>query len=263
LNASDGVAEDWFGYSVSINGIYAVAGAIYNDDSKGAAYIFSKPIPKIHSCGCLCWCNAEPGETVTGEFMVYNIGEPGSELNWEITSHPSWGKWTFIPTIGTGLTPETSPVKVDVEVIAPEGGYEYTGEVIVNNTDDDEESCNVTAILSIDDKTPPTIKIIKPVRGRYFLDELKRRFLLPRIPRIFGDITVIVNATDNESGIDKVVFYGGLFGTEKLGEDKTAPYNITWVRSRIRLIHFQTLKVYAYNNAGHHASKKIVVRKIL
>ena len=43
--ASDGATEDWFGYSVSISGDYAVIGAYYDDDNgyeSGSAYIFHR-----------------------------------------------------------------------------------------------------------------------------------------------------------------------------------------------------------------------------
>ena len=40
LTASDAAAVDWFGYSVSISGSYAVVGALNHDSDSGAAYIF-------------------------------------------------------------------------------------------------------------------------------------------------------------------------------------------------------------------------------
>ena len=47
LTASDGAASDYFGYSVSISGDYAIVGAYGDDDngySSGSAYIFQKPV---------------------------------------------------------------------------------------------------------------------------------------------------------------------------------------------------------------------------
>ena len=40
LTASDGVAQDWFGYSVSISGDYALIGSRHNNGYSGSAYIF-------------------------------------------------------------------------------------------------------------------------------------------------------------------------------------------------------------------------------
>jgi hypothetical protein len=45
LTSSDGAQDDWFGYSVSISGQYALVGALYDDDlgnKSGSAYIFYK-----------------------------------------------------------------------------------------------------------------------------------------------------------------------------------------------------------------------------
>ena len=42
LIASDGVAGDYFGWSVSISGDYAVVGAFYDDDGTGSAYVFRR-----------------------------------------------------------------------------------------------------------------------------------------------------------------------------------------------------------------------------
>ena len=46
LTASDGAANDWFGYSVGIDGETLVVGARYDDDNgseSGSAYVFTKP----------------------------------------------------------------------------------------------------------------------------------------------------------------------------------------------------------------------------
>jgi len=50
LTASDGAAEDQFGYSVSISGGYAIVGAPYDDDNgtdSGSAYIFYRHLKYI------------------------------------------------------------------------------------------------------------------------------------------------------------------------------------------------------------------------
>jgi len=40
LLALDGIAGDYFGWSVSVSGDYAIVGAYYDDSAKGSAYIF-------------------------------------------------------------------------------------------------------------------------------------------------------------------------------------------------------------------------------
>lgn len=117
-------------------------------------------------------------------------------------------------------------------------------------------------LTTVVDYLPPKINIIKPERWIY----LGEKKLLPRflgLTTIIGKITIQVDATDIETGIDRVEFYGGLLGTKLLGVDTTAPYNFTWYRDRIRFIHMQILRVVVYDYAGNTAVKKMIVRKIL
>ena len=88
---------------------------------------------------------------MSGSFNVSNSGDPGSELNWEIESYPDWGDWSFDPSSGTGLTPENSPITIDVEVVAPdEQNTEFEGEVKIVNSDDESDFCTIPVYL----KTP-------------------------------------------------------------------------------------------------------------
>ncbi|GAI98768.1 unnamed protein product, partial [marine sediment metagenome] len=63
LLASDGVAYDYFGCSVSIDGEYAIVGVYGADDDKGSAYVFNKPIPipDLDCDGSLSWTNVTSG----------------------------------------------------------------------------------------------------------------------------------------------------------------------------------------------------------
>ncbi len=111
------------------------------------------------------------------------------------------------------------------------------------------------------DNHPPNISIIKPDRGLYFFNEKIRDYLLRfRIPLIIGRITIEVNATDNDSGIEKVEFY--INGKYK-DNDTSFPYEYNWTWSRPRLIHWFIIKVVAYDYAGNTATKRMLVRKIL
>ena len=77
LTASDGTAGDEFGYSVSINGDYAIVGAYYKDigsnSSQGKAYIF-------HRSGS-SWAE-EAGLTVsdgeTSDFFGHSVSISGN-----------------------------------------------------------------------------------------------------------------------------------------------------------------------------------------
>jgi len=102
--------------------------------------------PNLDCAGDLDWVDVEPGATVTGSFTVDNIGDAGSELDWEIESFPDWGTWTFDPDGGTGLLPGS--VTVDVEVVAPDDPEtEFAGEVVLVNSDDPTDTCIIAAAL--------------------------------------------------------------------------------------------------------------------
>jgi len=165
LTASDGTSNDNFGYSVSIDGDYSIIGAEGDDSSKGSAYVFKKYTPDLDCLGSLSWTDISAGSIVTGSFMIANVGEPGSELNWEIESYPTWGIWTLVPSSGTGLTPEMGTITVDVEVVAPnEVNKEFTGDVKVVNSEDSYDFDLVPVYL----KTPRNKAINNP-----FLNWLK------------------------------------------------------------------------------------------
>ena len=104
--------------------------------------------PDLDCEGDLDWVDVTPGETVTGSFTVENIGDAGSELNWEIDTYPDWGTWTFTPDSGTGLTPEDDPVTIEVEVVAPEDPEtEFTGSVKIVNKENANDYCTIDASL--------------------------------------------------------------------------------------------------------------------
>lgn len=88
------------------------------------------------SCeGHILWTDVAPGTEIQGSFTVSNIGEPGSELSWNIFSVPDWGTWTIIPDSGTDLKPEDGTLTIDVHVIAPtKKNKEFTGGISIINT---------------------------------------------------------------------------------------------------------------------------------
>jgi hypothetical protein len=54
LVASDGAYNDLFGWSVSLSGERALVGAHYDDNLRGAAYVFSPPLPNGDALGAPC-----------------------------------------------------------------------------------------------------------------------------------------------------------------------------------------------------------------
>jgi hypothetical protein len=100
--------------------------------------------------GSLSWDDITPGATVQGSFSVSNGGDPGSLLEWEVLSYPSWGTWTFTPSSGTDL-PVGDSVTVQVKVVVPnEENIQYQGAVTIINSDKTADSCEIPVTL----KTP-------------------------------------------------------------------------------------------------------------
>jgi hypothetical protein len=127
----------------SPRGIWAV------DDVMVSGEEGSPAEPDLECDGDLSWADVEPGSTVTGDFVLRNHGDDGSELNWEITEWPDWGTWTFTPASGTGLTPAMGWQTIDVELVAPdEQNTDYEGEVKVENSDDPDDFCIIQVALS-------------------------------------------------------------------------------------------------------------------
>ncbi|MCK4364610.1 MAG: VCBS repeat-containing protein [Thermoplasmatales archaeon] len=133
-----------YNYSRSIDMV------ISNWDSNIGNYLYYNQLldADLDCDGSLSWTNVTPGETVVGSFEVSNIGDPGLELDWEIDSYPDWGTWTFDPQSGEDLTPEDGSITVNVEVIAPNEGYnEFLGEIKVVNQDDPDDYCVIQSSL--------------------------------------------------------------------------------------------------------------------
>ncbi|KYK24203.1 hypothetical protein AYK24_06425 [Thermoplasmatales archaeon SG8-52-4] len=108
--------------------------------------------PDLDCQGTLKWFYVKPGETVTGNFQVQNIGDDGSKLNWTINmSSITWGNWTFTPSYGENLTPEDGQVTVQVSVVAPnEIETEFQGILRVENKDNSSDF----GLISVYLKTP-------------------------------------------------------------------------------------------------------------
>jgi parallel beta-helix repeat protein len=112
--------------------------------------------PNLTCSGSLTWEGVEPGTRVSGEFELENNGDPESLLDWEIESYPKWGEWTFTPESGLDLTPEASPLTVEVEVVAPYiENEEFGGEVKIVDLEDPSDFCTILVSL----KTPCVLQI--------------------------------------------------------------------------------------------------------
>ena len=125
------------------------------------------PEPDLTCNGTLTWRDVNAGATVTGSFTVKNSGDAGSLLDWEVSSKPSWGTWTFTPANGTGLL-AGSFVTVGVSVVAPTVKKKtFTGTVEVRNKNNHSDNCTIAVSL-----TTPRTKLIDTI----FINLLQRFF---------------------------------------------------------------------------------------
>ena len=100
--------------------------------------------------------DVKPGTTVVDSFIVQNSGGEGTLLDWEIESTPDWGEWSFEPNGGIDLE-SWSPITVEVEIVAPEEkNTEFTGEIILVNVEEPEDTCTISVSLA----TPVNQEII-------------------------------------------------------------------------------------------------------
>lgn len=109
------------------------------------------------------------------------------------------------------------------------------------------------------DTTPPTISIIKPKSGYFYVHDNDGKRLFLKSCVIIGPITIQANATDASSGIDKVVF--AIDGQQK-AEITTDPYSYFFDGSLFPLLPHK-LRVTAYDESGNSADQTITLIKLL
>jgi len=136
--------------------------------------------PDLECEGAFSWIDLKPGATVNGSFIVKNIGDAGSILNWNITEYPSWGTWYFTPSNGDNVTPEDGIVTVDVEVIAPDTQkMNFSGEIKIENKENtsDYEIINVLLTTYKDKEINILILLIEKLIYRFpFLEKILNQY---------------------------------------------------------------------------------------
>ena len=123
--------------------------------------------------GNLEWDEVPIGSSVNGSIMIYNNGDIGSMLQWELKSYPEdWGEnWTlnwyeidqfgdpYLCSSNYGYVGVTEPEEIIVEVKAPNEPYKtFEGEIILVNSDDPADTCSISVMLT----TPRSKTIINP-----------------------------------------------------------------------------------------------------
>ena len=154
---SDGFYHLNFGWGGSYDGWYKIPEELPFDlnflEGVIVDIIDDNDDSNLHSEGVLYWSDVKPGTTVEGSFIIENVGDPGSEIDWEIIVWPDWGDWTFDPISGEELTPENSPLTINVTVDVPNRkNKHYNGYVKVVDVDNSANSC----IIHISLITPRT-----------------------------------------------------------------------------------------------------------
>ncbi len=97
--------------------------------------------------GSLEWSKVKSNSTVTGNFLVENIGLKGSKACYEVVGWPSWGIWSFTPS--TGVVMGNNSIQVTVSVVVPaEKNKEFSGEVTVVNMYNKSNVCVVSIALT-------------------------------------------------------------------------------------------------------------------
>jgi len=96
----------------------------------------------------------------------------------------------------------------------------------------------------VTDITPPYIEFTKPRGGLYIFDREIIRF--PGISIIIGKITIVVDATDDLSGVKEVKFY---IDDELKEIDKKEPYSWEWNETAIGS---HVIKAIAYDMVGNY-----------
>lgn len=139
------------------------------------------PLPDLECHGSLSWSSVTPGDTVTGNFTVENIGYNNSLLNWSVVEFPDWGNWACEPSEGYELKPDDGEITVEVVVSAPEQqGMKFVGEIKIVNTDNSSDYDIIQVALS----TPKDKSInINP----FFLRFLEQHFhIFPLLQKLLG-----------------------------------------------------------------------------
>jgi len=133
------------------------------------------------------------------------------------------------------------------------GVYTATFIVIDSQGNQSSDSCNVTVHYA-----PPTVYITKPVNGIYFMN--MRILPFPGV-LIFGPITIEVNASQEQFGIDRVDFWLDnlwLKTWKHLTVVTDPPYSCTW-RSPALFNYY--ISVQVFDNSGNYTYAGIYVWK--
>lgn len=115
---------------------------------KGLANPWTPTTPDLEAQGDVTLTNVKAGSTVTDDFIITNIGESLSCLDWQITEYPEWGTWKFSPSIGNDLKPGGHNI-VTVTLKAPlERNQQFSGQIKIVNKDNPNDSATIDVSIA-------------------------------------------------------------------------------------------------------------------
>jgi len=164
-----------------VEGEIGWAGNFNIDEDTGGIYKYTpgSPVPDLVCEGNLIWKDVKRGDTLKGNFTVKNAGNPGTELDWKIVEEPTWATFTFNPSSGVDVTPESGGVKVEVTCVAPNvKNKEFNGRVKVENSENSADFCYVE------------VKVITPKNKHAFVFQFLQNILqhFPILEKILNGI---------------------------------------------------------------------------
>lgn len=105
------------------------------------------------------------------------------------------------------------------------------------------------------DETPPILEVVKPKDHALYLFDTQRRELSRNMTIIIGRITIEVNASDEESDMDRVEFY---IDGDLVANFTEEPYIWEW---STRAFFKHTIGIAAYDVIGNKAETELLVWK--
>ena len=185
-----------------------------------------------------------------------------TDLYWNC-SDPDGDPLTYDVYFGTNNPPplvssHQSQNSYDPGTITRENTYYW--KIVAWDNNDASTSGPIWSFVTKDkSNAAPVVKILKPDNGLYLFNNKIIPGLI-RFVKIIGSITIEADATDIDSGIDRVEFY--INGKLKY-TDTTLPFSYDFIRDHFTFFHYYFIKVIAYDTDGKTAVDQILVKKIL
>jgi len=158
LAASDGWWSDYFGYSVSLSGDYALIGSYQDDDNgtnSGSAYLYTAFTPEISVDSSSLSFVVEMGGVATGEFSIYNEG--GTPLTlYSLIELIGDDPISITVTPNSGVVPALATLEFYVETYA--GNAQpgtYADSIVITSNDPDESVLFIPVTITVVESTVP------------------------------------------------------------------------------------------------------------